>query len=147
MVLGLAVLAGIGFTVAPLTGGEEETRDDDADRSPDICQRTGLGFAGATGDGWRGPRRLMNGAGSLVPVVVVVAALMIRAAIGELRRPGSVRRQWASATSGPALAAGLVAAVAVAVTGWSQAGAVALAWAALAGALVAFLVGRPANRP
>jgi cephalosporin-C deacetylase-like acetyl esterase len=45
------------------------------------------------------------------------------------------------------VAAGLVAAVAVAVTGWSQAGAVALAWAALAGALVAFLVGRPTNRP
>ncbi|MFD6171758.1 hypothetical protein [Streptomyces coeruleorubidus] len=50
-VLGLAVLAGIGFTVAPLTGGEEETRDDDADRIPDIHQRTGPGFAGAMGDG------------------------------------------------------------------------------------------------
>jgi hypothetical protein len=89
----------------------------------------------------------VNGAGSLLPVLVVVAALMIRAAIGELRRPGSVRQQWTRATSGPAVAAGVVAAVAVALTGWSQAGAVALAWAALAGALVAFLVGRPANRP
>ncbi|OUD02491.1 hypothetical protein [Streptomyces swartbergensis] len=89
----------------------------------------------------------MTGAGSLLPVVVVVAALMIRAAIGELRQPGSVRRQWACATSGPAVAAGVVAAVAVAATGWSQAGAVALAWAVLAGTLVAFLVGRPTDRP
>jgi multisubunit Na+/H+ antiporter MnhG subunit len=143
----LAVLAGIGFTVAPLIGWEEETRDDDADGIPDIHRRTGPRPADATSDGRRDPRRLVNGAGSLLPVVVVAAALMIRAAIGELRRPGSVRRQWASATSGPAVAAGLVAAVAVALTGWSQAGAVALAWAALAGALVAFLVGRPANRP
>ncbi|MFH8498661.1 hypothetical protein [Streptomyces coeruleorubidus] len=147
MVLGLAVLARIGFTVAPLTGGEEEARDDDADRIADIYQRTGPGFAGATGNGRRGPRRLVNGAKSLLPVVVVVAALMIRAAIGELRRPGSVRRQWACTTTGPAVAAGGVAAVAVALTGWSQAGAVALAWAALAGALVAFLVGRPTDRP
>jgi hypothetical protein len=48
---GLAALAGIGFTVAPLSGGEEETRDDDADGIPDIYQRTGPGHAGATGDG------------------------------------------------------------------------------------------------
>ncbi|MET9680480.1 hypothetical protein [Streptomyces coeruleorubidus] len=145
--LGLAVLAGIGFTVALLIDGEEETRDEDADGVPGIHQRTGPGPAGATGDGRRGPRRLVNGAGSLLPVLVVTAALMIRAAIGELRRPGTVRQQWERATSGPAVTAGLVAAVAVAVTGWSQAGAVALAWAVLAGALVAFLVGRPANRP
>lgn len=89
----------------------------------------------------------MNGAGSLLPVVVVVTALVIRAAIAELRRPGSVRQQWACVTSGPAVAAGVVAGVAVAATGWSQAGAAALAWAVPAGALVAFLVGRPTNRP
>ncbi len=89
----------------------------------------------------------MNGAGSLLPVVIVVASLVIRTAIGEMRRPGTVREQWALATSGRAVAAGVVTAVAVAATGWQEAGPAALAWAVLAGALVAFLVGRPSNRP
>ncbi len=80
-------------------------------------------------------------------MVIVVAALVIRTAIGELRRPGSARQQWAGATGGPAVTAGVVAAVAVTATGWSQAGAAALAWAVLAGVLVAFLVGQPTNRP
>jgi hypothetical protein len=88
----------------------------------------------------------VSGAGSLLPVVIVVAALVIRTAIGELRQPGSTRRQWAGATGGPAVAAGVVAAVAVTATGWPQAGATALAWAVLVGALVAFLVGQPTNR-
>lgn len=89
----------------------------------------------------------MNGAGPLLPVVIVAAALVIRTAIGEIRRPGSAREQWAFATRGRAVAAGSVAAVAVAVVGWSQAGAAALAWAVLAGVLVAFLMGQPMNRP
>lgn len=89
----------------------------------------------------------MNGARSLLPVVVVAAALVIRTAIGEMRRPGSAREQWAFATRGRALAAGVAAAVAVAVMGWPQAGEAALAWAVLVGALVAFLMGRPTNRP
>ncbi|MFE7276098.1 hypothetical protein [Streptomyces sp. NPDC057623] len=80
-------------------------------------------------------------------MVIVVAALVIRTAIVELRRPGSAREQWAFATRGRAVAAGVVAATAVAVLGWPQAGAAALAWAVLAGALVAFLTGRPTNRP
>ncbi|MCK8433188.1 hypothetical protein G3I77_09065 [Streptomyces sp. D2-8] len=88
----------------------------------------------------------MNGAGSVLPVVIVVAALVIRAAIVEVRRPGNTRRQWAFATSRPAVTAGVVAAAAVAVTGWQQAGATALAWAVLAGCLIAFLVGRPSDR-
>ncbi|MFE7902160.1 hypothetical protein ACFU3E_32635 [Streptomyces sp. NPDC057424] len=89
----------------------------------------------------------MNGSRSLLPVVIVVAALVIRTVIGELRRPGSARQQWAYATDGPAVVAGVLAAVAVAVTGWSHAGTAALAWAVLAGALVACLVGRPRNGP
>jgi hypothetical protein len=51
VVLGLAVLTGIGFTVALLIGEEEETRDDDADGIPGICRRTSPGPAGASGDG------------------------------------------------------------------------------------------------
>ncbi|MFG2549470.1 hypothetical protein [Streptomyces sp. NPDC048581] len=89
----------------------------------------------------------MNGAGSLLPVVIVVAALVIRTAIGELRRPGSAREQWAFATRGRAVAAGVVAATAVAVMGWPQTGAAALAWAVLVGTIVAFLMGRPTNKP
>lgn len=59
----------------------------------------------------------MNGDGALLPVVIVVAALVIRTAIGEIRRPGTVREQWTLATSGRAVAAGVVTAVAISVTG------------------------------
>ncbi|WP_328769842.1 hypothetical protein [Streptomyces sp. NBC_00286] len=88
----------------------------------------------------------MNGARALLPVVIVAAALVIRTAIGEIRRPGTVREQWTSATSGRAVAAGVVTAVAITVTGWQEAGPAALAWAMLTGALVALLMGRPPNR-
>lgn len=39
------------------------------------------------------------------------------------------------------------AATAVAAMGWPQTGAAALAWAVLVGTIVAFLMGRPTNRP
>ncbi|MEU8990846.1 hypothetical protein AB0C98_31305 [Streptomyces sp. NPDC048558] len=42
---------------------------------------------------------------------------------------------------GRAVAAGVVAATAVAVTGWPQTGVAALAWAVLVGTIVAFLMG------
>lgn len=83
------------------------------------------------------------GATPLMPVVVAIAALVIRTAIGEIRRPGSARRQWAFLGSGRAMTAGLATALVVAVTGWQQAGAAVLAWALLAGGLVAFLMDPP----
>ncbi|WP_371575992.1 hypothetical protein [Streptomyces sp. NBC_01314] len=80
---------------------------------------------------------------SLMPVVVVIAALVIRTAIGEIRRPGSARKQWAFVASGRAMTAGLATTLVIAVMGWQQAGAAILAWALLAGGLVAFLLDPP----
>lgn len=39
----------------------------------------------------------MNGASAMLPVAIMTAALVIRTAVSELRRPGSARRQWAVA--------------------------------------------------
>ncbi|MFD9302591.1 hypothetical protein ACFWCB_07850 [Streptomyces sp. NPDC060048] len=86
---------------------------------------------------------------SLLEPAIVIAALVIRTAITELRHPGSARRQWAFATSSKAMAAGAtVAAATILISGgrfgWAVAG-----WALLIGALAAFLTGRdtPAAAP
>jgi hypothetical protein len=84
----------------------------------------------------------MGGAeASLLAPLIILAALVIRTAIAEIRHPGSARRQWAFATSRRAIAAGGLVAVSVTGIGWSQAGWAAVAWALLAGALTASLTG------
>jgi hypothetical protein len=77
----------------------------------------------------------VNTAAAVLPVAIVIAALVIRTAIGELRRPGSARRQWAFAADHRALAAGTAAALATVLLGWSPAGGAAIAWALPTGAL------------
>ncbi|MFI7358958.1 hypothetical protein ACIBTP_34130 [Streptomyces avidinii] len=89
----------------------------------------------------------MSSAAAVLPVVVITAALVIRTAIGELRRPGSARLQWAFAADGRALAGGAAAAAATVLLGWQQAGPAALAWALLVGALTAHLVHHGTHRP
>ncbi|MFG2981245.1 hypothetical protein ACGFYQ_08275 [Streptomyces sp. NPDC048258] len=74
--------------------------------------------------------------------MIVIAALVIRTALTQLRHPGSARRQWAFATSPRALAAGTAVAAATAFTGIPRLGWAAAAWAVLTGALTAFLTGR-----
>ena len=84
----------------------------------------------------------MNGPGSLLTVAIVVAALVIRTAVAELREPGSARTQWAFVTNARAVTTGAVAAVTLGLLGWRSSGYGALAWAVLVGVLVAFLVDR-----
>ncbi|MEU3091368.1 hypothetical protein ACWCQ0_41935 [Streptomyces massasporeus] len=84
---------------------------------------------------------------AILPVAIIAAALVIRAAISELRRPGSARRQWAFMRDRRALAAGAVTAAATVLIGWPQIGPAATAWALLVGALTAHLVHLPAHRP
>ncbi|MGW7368431.1 hypothetical protein ACWGI8_34680 [Streptomyces sp. NPDC054841] len=73
----------------------------------------------------------------------VVAAIVIRTALGEMRRPGSTRQQWrfltnrTAATAGAASAAGLGAAP---LFGGSAPG--HAVWALLGGVLTAFIVDR-----
>ncbi|MFK4101495.1 hypothetical protein ACI2L1_15700 [Streptomyces sp. NPDC019531] len=82
----------------------------------------------------------MSGSSLRAPAIVA-AALVIRTAVGELRHPGSAREQWAFATDRRA-----VAAAAVVVLGWQQAGPATAAWALLIGALTAHLVHRDWDR-
>ncbi|NUK74106.1 hypothetical protein HRW23_35255 [Streptomyces lunaelactis] len=74
---------------------------------------------------------------------IVAAALLIRTALGEIRRPGTARRQWRFLTNRAAAVAGIAAAIslgaAVAVGGRDPGHAV---WALLGGVLTAFIVDR-----
>ncbi|MFF7969380.1 hypothetical protein ACFZC3_29010 [Streptomyces sp. NPDC007903] len=72
---------------------------------------------------------------------------MIKTAVGELRHPGSARRQWAFATNPRALAAGAATAAATLILGWPQAGPATAAWALLIGALTAHLIHHRTPRP
>lgn len=79
---------------------------------------------------------------SVMTVAIIVAALIIKTAVGELREPGSARREWAFATNASALTAGLTAAVFLGAMGWQSMRHAALAWSILAGVLVAYIVDR-----
>ncbi|MFG2989609.1 hypothetical protein ACGFZK_10040 [Streptomyces sp. NPDC048257] len=88
-------------------------------------------------------RELTSGApmgATLIAVTVVVAALVIRTALAELREPGSGRRQWMFLRDPRAVLTGALTAVALGVLGWLHAGPEGAVWAALAGFLVAFTV-------
>lgn len=95
---------------------------------------------------------MAGGDASLLAPVIIIAALIIRTALTELRHPGRARRQWAFTTRPGAMAAGTTAAAATALIGGARYGWAAAAWALLIGALIAFLTGRdtpaaPATRP
>ncbi|MFC5220343.1 hypothetical protein [Streptomyces coerulescens] len=86
-----------------------------------------------------------TGTSLLVPAIVI-AALVIKVAFGELRRPGSARRHWAFATDRNALAGGVIVAAATVLLGWHQIGPAAAAWALLIGALTAGLIHEGTHR-
>ncbi|MGP4052706.1 hypothetical protein [Streptomyces sp. 2A115] len=77
---------------------------------------------------------------SLMAPVTVVAILVIRTALVEMRHPGSARRQWCFLAHGRPMTAGATVAVLLSLVGWRAAGIASVAWALLAGALVAHLV-------
>lgn len=60
---------------------------------------------------------MAGGDASLLAPVIVIAALVIRTAITELRHPGTARRQWGFATSPRAMAAGATVAATTVLTG------------------------------
>ncbi|MGW7434455.1 hypothetical protein [Streptomyces sp. NPDC054849] len=78
---------------------------------------------------------------TLLTIAMVVAALVIRTAIAEIRRPGSGRSQWKFLTNPRALAVGALTALLLGIIGWATAGPVAAAWAVFVGALVAYMPG------
>ncbi|MCB5166961.1 hypothetical protein LG634_19205 [Streptomyces bambusae] len=78
---------------------------------------------------------------TLLAMAVVIAALVIRTAVAELRDPGAGRRQWRFLRDPRALAAGACVTLVLALAGWRSGGLPALPWAVLAGALVSFTIG------
>jgi hypothetical protein len=89
----------------------------------------------------------VTGHAALLPVAVITAALVIKTAVHEIRRPGSARRQWAFVKDLRAVAGGAATAVATVLLGRPQVGAAAVAWALLVGALTAELVHHAARSP
>ncbi|MFJ6784726.1 hypothetical protein [Streptomyces yangpuensis] len=83
---------------------------------------------------------------TLLTLAVIIAALIIRTAVSELRHPGTGSAQWAFLRDGRAVRTGAVAACVLGLFGWFQAGPEGLVWALVAGVLVAFAVSqRPAD--
>lgn len=83
---------------------------------------------------------------SLLAPAIIIAALVVRTALDELRHQGTAREQWAFATDRRAVAAGATTAGATILLGWHQAGPASVAWALLIGALTAHLVHRDEGR-
>lgn len=77
---------------------------------------------------------------SLMAPVIVVAMLVIRTALVEIRHPGSARRQWCFLARRRPMTAGAGVAVLLCLVGWRSAGIASVAWAVLAGALTAHIV-------
>ncbi|MER7574963.1 hypothetical protein [Streptomyces sp. NPDC126514] len=84
----------------------------------------------------------MDPSTSATTVAVIVAALVVRSAVLEIRQPGSARREWAWVTDKGAWAGGSLTALVVGGLGWARMGPSAVAWGLLAGLLVAHVLGR-----
>ncbi|MET9852104.1 hypothetical protein ABZY57_03975 [Streptomyces sp. NPDC006450] len=85
---------------------------------------------------------MTGGDTSLLTPLIIIAALVIRTALTELRHPGSARRLWAFATSPKAMAAGASVAAATVLIAATHYGWVVAAWALLIGGLTAYLTAR-----
>lgn len=83
---------------------------------------------------------------TLTTALILIAVLIIRTAVMQLRDPGSARREWAFVTDGVAWAGGALTALVVGALGWSYGCSGVVAWALLAGLLVAQVMGRHAER-
>lgn len=83
---------------------------------------------------------------TLATALILIVALIIKTAVLQLRDPGSARREWAFVNDTGALAGGALTALAVGALGWSYGGYGVLAWALLAGLLVAQVMGRRPER-
>lgn len=74
---------------------------------------------------------------ALLGTAVVVAILIIRTAVREMREPGSARREWSVLRQRRVLAAGAGTALVLGAVGWAYSGAAVVPWAVLAGLLAA----------
>ncbi|WP_329111631.1 hypothetical protein OG724_27520 [[Kitasatospora] papulosa] len=77
-----------------------------------------------------------------LPALMILAMLLLRVLVGEVRHRGSMRQQWLFLRNRTALIAGAVALLLTAGAGWVLAKAGVLLWAVLIGLLVAFIADR-----
>ncbi|MET9677812.1 hypothetical protein ABZY68_32680 [Streptomyces sp. NPDC006482] len=80
---------------------------------------------------------------AVLGVAIVIALLVVRAAVHELRAPGSGARRWAFLRDARACAVGAFAGLVLGAVGWASTGPASIPWAVLAGLLVAGLAARP----
>ncbi|MFF4874390.1 hypothetical protein ACIPQA_33820 [Streptomyces sp. NPDC090109] len=84
---------------------------------------------------------------ALLGTAVVAAALVIRTAVGEMRRPGSACEAWAFLRTRRGLCTFLAATCGLGGVVWTTAGPEHLPWALLAGLLTAHVLAGPRVRP
>ncbi|CAM5264849.1 hypothetical protein [Streptomyces narbonensis] len=72
---------------------------------------------------------------ALLGAAVVLAILVIRTAVQELREPGSARREWACLRDRRSLVIGTATVLVLGAVGWTFTGPAAVPWAVLAGLL------------
>ncbi|MCL7424843.1 hypothetical protein [Streptomyces sp. YS415] len=84
----------------------------------------------------------MDPSASATTVAVIIAALVVRSAVLEMRQSGSARREWAWVTDKGAWTGGSLTALVVGGLSWARFGPSAVAWGLLAGLLVALVLGR-----
>ncbi|MFJ6934733.1 hypothetical protein [Streptomyces sp. NPDC101132] len=78
----------------------------------------------------------------LLTAAVVVAVFVVRAAVVEMRHPGSALVRWSLLRDARTLRTGAFVAGPLAVVGWVRAGAEGLVWGLLVAALVAYAVSK-----
>ncbi|MFH0516254.1 hypothetical protein ACHBTE_03645 [Streptomyces sp. M41] len=83
---------------------------------------------------------------SLATALIIAVILVVKTAVLELREPGRARREWAFVRDRAAWAGGCLTALVVGALGWTYGGYGAVAWALLAGLLVAHVMGRRSAR-
>ncbi|MFC9000987.1 hypothetical protein ACFT7U_35500 [Streptomyces rochei] len=89
----------------------------------------------------------MVGTQAIFACVILLAALVVRSAVNEMKRPGSARQEWQFLTNRPAPVGGglafaaLAAAVVLSGSAWGN-----VAWAVLAGLLTAFIIDQMTSR-
>ncbi|WP_327165517.1 hypothetical protein [Streptomyces zaomyceticus] len=72
---------------------------------------------------------------ALLGAAVILALLVIRTAVQELREPGNARREWACLRDRRAVVLGTVTVLVLGAVGWTFTGPAAVPWAVLAGLL------------
>ncbi|GGS97953.1 hypothetical protein GCM10010222_44580 [Streptomyces tanashiensis] len=79
---------------------------------------------------------------ALLGTAIVLALLVVRTAVRELKAPGSARSEWSFLRDPTAMTLGAATGLLCGILAWALSGPAGLPWAVLAGLLVARINGR-----